>query len=195
MSKEEQAHKPRLGTCKVCKAKYPRIRAFQKVCGTDCAQVFGAAKAKADKAKKERQETKARKEAIEGLPELRRKAQHAFNGFIRARDAEKPCISCGASLIKEVFGGGFDCGHYRSVGSAPHLRYNDDNAHGQCKKCNRYGSGMAADYRLGLIARIGLERVEILERDQCVRKYTKEVLRELAAQYRELTRQLKRSAA
>jgi Bacteriophage Lambda NinG protein len=193
MSKAEQAHKPRTGTCKVCKTKYTKAKPLQSVCGIECAKTIAAKKNQIERSRKDRQDTKARKEAIEGLPELKRKAQTAFNGFIRARDAEKPCISCGASLIKEAFGGGFDCGHYRSVGSAPHLRYNEDNAHGQCKRCNRYGSGMVVQYRHGLIDRIGLERIRILEADQCIRKYTKDGLRELAAQYRDLTRQIKRS--
>jgi hypothetical protein len=59
-----------------------------------------------------------------------------------------------------------DAGHYRSSRAVlAHLRFNEDNCHAQSKKENRYNSGNAVDYRIGLIARIGLERVEALESD------------------------------
>ena len=38
-------------------------------------------------------------------------------------------------------GGAYDCGHYRSTGSAAHLRFDERNAHAQRKVCNRWGAG------------------------------------------------------
>jgi hypothetical protein len=66
----------------------------------------------------------------------------------------------------------------------PHLRYNEDNAHGQRKQCNRWGAGRAVDYRIGLIKRIGLERVEALESNNEVVKYTIEDLKEITKKYK-----------
>jgi hypothetical protein len=73
-------------------------------------------------------------------------------------------------------GGRFDAGHYRSTGSASHLRFDEANCHAQRKQCNRYGAGRAVDYRIGLIARIGWERVEELEASNSPRKWTREEL-------------------
>lgn len=142
-------------------------------------------------AKVERAETKRRKEAIKTLPQLKAEAQSAFNAFIRARDAGNPCICCGLPLSAGDVGGSYDCGHYRSVGSAPHLRYDERNAHAQRKQCNRWGAGRAVDYRLGLIARIGLEAVESLESDNTTKKWTREELIALRDEYRQKLKAIK----
>ena len=141
-------------------------------------------------AKVEKAETRKRKEAIKTLPQLKAEAQAAFNAFIRARDAGKPCICCGLPLSAGDVGGAYDCGHYRSVGSAPHLRFDERNAHAQRKQCNRWGAGRAVDYRLGLIERIGLEAVEALEADNTLRKYTADELRAIKTMYREKLKKL-----
>ena len=138
--------------------------------------------------KAERKETKLKLDAMQTKPQLVKKAQTAFNAYIRARDVGKPCISCD----KPLDGGAntFDAGHYRSVGSAPHMRYVEDQVHGQCKKCNRHLSGNAVEYRKRLLERIGLERLEQIESDNVLRKYTKEALIEIARHYNEQARQL-----
>jgi hypothetical protein len=137
-------------------------------------------------AKVERVETKRRKAALETIPELIKLAQRIFNAYIRERDKDKPCICCGNPLgaSSGSTGGAFDCGHYRSVGSASHLRYDERNAHGQRKQCNRYGAGRAVDYRIGLIARIGLPAVQDLENDNTPHKWERDELREIAKTYR-----------
>ena len=148
------------------------------------------AKAARAAAKVERAGIRARREAIKTLPELHREAQAAFNAFVRARDAGKPCICCGLPLSAGDVGGKYDCGHYRSVGSAPHLRYDERNAHGQRKQCNRYGAGRAVDYRIGLIGRIGLEAVEALEAQNAPHKWTREELIAIRDEYRSKLKQL-----
>jgi hypothetical protein len=151
-----------------------------------------ARKVRADKAQ-ERAKVRTRKEAIKTIPQLIREAQFAFNAYIRLRDRAKPCICCGQPLGLAEVGGGYDCGHYRSTGSASHLRFHEDNAHGQRKVCNRYGAGRAVDYRIGLIARIGLERVEALESSNQVAKWTAEGLRAIKAEYRAKLKALARA--
>jgi hypothetical protein len=121
-------------------------------------------------------------------PQLTKEAQKAFNKFIRARDSGKPCICCGKPMEYQsaVLGGGahdVDAGHYRSVGSAPHLRFDERNCHAQSVYCNRYRSGNAVDYRIGLIARIGLEAVEALEADNEPKHYTHDDLRTIRRLY------------
>lgn len=103
-----------------------------------------------------------RKEALKTRGDHIREAQQAFNEFIRARDqaAGHQCISSGKPL--DWSGNAVDAGHYRSVGSAPHLRFDERNCHAQSKQDNRFLSGNAVDYRIGLIARIGQEAVDAL---------------------------------
>ncbi len=124
-----------------------------------------------------------------------REAQQAFNAFIRERDrlAGYPCISSGRPL--DWNGNAVDAGHYRSTGAAPHLRFDERNCHAQSKQENRYLSGNAADYRIGLIARIGLAAVEALEADNTVRKYTVEDLKQIKATYRAKLLELKKRTA
>lgn len=142
-------------------------------------------------ARAERKEIKAKRESIKTRAQLMREAQQAFNKFIRLRDqiAGHVCISSGQPL--DWSGNNVDAGHYRSTGSAPHLRFDERNCHAQSKKDNRYLSGNAVDYRIGLIARIGLESVELLEADQTPRKYTIEELKEIISTYRAKTKELK----
>lgn len=164
---------------------------MQSVCSPACA----SKKVRADK-KAERAQTRKRKEAIKTIPDLIKEAQHAFNVYIRERDKDKPCISCGKPP-KEIieFQGGRDAGHYRSVGSAGHLRYCEDNCHAQCVKCNQWKAGNAVDYRIGLIARIGQVRVEALEGDNTPHKWTREELIEIKEMYRRKLRELKKEIA
>lgn len=183
------AKKDKLYKCAVCKEPFLKRSAWQKVCAnfTDCAMIYAKEKNK----KIERKSDKVRKEALKTRSEYIKEAQIAFNSYVRYRDISTSCISCRVSLKAQAIGGGYDCGHYRSVGSAPHLRFDPDNAHGQCKKCNRYLSGNAVEYRLGLIKRIGQTRLDLLEADQCVRKYTIEGLKTIAKDYKAMLKELK----
>ena len=142
--------------------------------------------------KADKKETKRKLDAMQTRPQLLRKAQTAFNAYIRARDKGKPCISCD----KPLDGGAntFDAGHYRSVGSAPHMRFVEDNCHGQCKHCNNWLAGNHVEYRKRLLERIGERQLELLESDNTLRKYTKEGLEEIAKQYREETRRLEKES-
>jgi hypothetical protein len=188
---------PKMVKCKACCTLFIRVRPMQKACSVSCAvdlSKISAAKAEAKQKKAERRQDKAKLDAMRTRPQLMRVAQSAFNVYVRARDAGKQCISCGNQLPINAIGGAFDCGHYRSVGSAPHLRFDERNAHGQCKHCNRYLSGNHVEYRKGLIARVGIETVEALECDQEPRKYSKDDLIMLAESYRRQARMIKRSA-
>lgn len=128
--------------------------------------------------KRLRSENRKRKEALKTKSQWAKEAQAAVNKFIRIRDHGKPCVSCG-SLPAQKFGGSMDAGHYRSVGASSSTRYNVFNIAAQCVKCNRWKSGSAVDYRIELIKRIGLERVERLEADNEPRRYDIEYLKRL----------------
>ena len=83
-----------------------------------------------------------------------------------------------------------DAGHYRSRGAASHLRYHPDNCHAQSKYENRHRAGNAVEYRVGLIARIGLAAVEALEADNRVHHWTHDELRAIRDEYRAKLKQL-----
>lgn len=170
---------PKPRSCPVCSNAFVPAKPMQSVCSPRCA-VRKVKQAKVE----ERARTRTRKEAIKTIPVLIKEAQHAFNAFIRARDAAQPCICCGQPLGAGEVGGAFDCGHYRSTGSAPHLRFDERNAHAQRKVCNRWGAGRAIDYRAGLVARLGLEVVAALESDNRVHKWTTEELRSIRDTYK-----------
>lgn len=143
-------------------------------------------------AKVERAETRRKKQERKRIPELIQEAQNSFNAYIRLRDRGQACICCGSPLTLSAVGGGYDAGHYRSTGSASHLRFNEDNVHAQRKYCNRHKAGRAVDYRIGLIQRIGLERVEALENNNAPHKWEREELIEIAKKYRQKFKELQR---
>ena len=191
---------PKPKTCKnpACRASFVPQRLGQAVCSPKCAlATVEAQKAKEKKslAQAGRRDIKVRKEALKTRGDHIREAQQAFNEFIRTRDqaAGHLCISSGKPL--DWSGNAVDAGHYRSVGSAPHLRFDERNCHAQSKQDNRFLSGNAVDYRIGLIARIGQEAVDSLESDQSVRKYTVDEIKAIKATYRAKTRELKKGQA
>ena len=181
--------------CRICKESFTRSRPLQAICSKfECAVELAnrsQAKRLAKELKIEKKQTIERKEKLKTRSKWIKEAQSAFNAYIRERDKDKLCICCPTPLSSAQIGGGFDCGHYRSVGSAPHLRFDPNNAHGQTKKCNRWGSGRAVDYRIGLIARIGLEAVEALEADNTIHKWTIDELRAIKAFYVAKLKELK----
>ena len=90
------------------------------------------------------------------LSSLIRIAVTHFHKFIRNRDKDKPCISCGKYTTLQA-------GHYYSAGKHPEIRFNEDNVHGQCLSCNYYKSGDLINYTYNLIDRIGKDRFEKLK--------------------------------
>ena len=113
-------------------------------------------------------------------------AQTAFNSFIRERDKDRCCISCNRSTGAKV-----NAGHYRSVGAAPHLRFNQFNVSLQCEHCNCYKSGNAIDYRINLIKRYGVEIVERVEGDNEPKKWTLDEIVAIKEYYRKLLKRIK----
>lgn len=178
--------------CKHCATPFTPQRPLQAVCSPRCAGRYVKEQKKAEAV-----QTRERRAAMKTIPQLIKEAQHAFNAYIRERDKYKPCICCGASLVRggSSTGGEFDCGHWRSVGSASHLRFDERNAHGQRKVCNRYGAGRAVEYRAGLIDRIGASEVEALEADNRTHKWQRDELIAIRATYIQKLKDLKRETA
>lgn len=159
-------------------------------------------------AKEVRKAERQRKMDVKPLSYWMKRAQMAFNAFIRARDEGLPCVSCGRPEAEVEAaqgwktGGAWDCGHFLSVGSHPALRYTETNAARQCKSCNG-GAGnftrknwqTASDYREELIRRIGIDQVEWLEGPHEPKRYRKEDYQQIEAEYKAKLSELKKSKA
>lgn len=167
-------------TCKQCGTIFTPARPLQSVCSPICASRFVKEAKRA-----EQQNVKLRKLEIKSRADWAREAQAAFNAWIRARDAEKPCISCGRHHT-----GQFHAGHYLSRGARPELAYEPDNCHKQCAPCNTHLSGNVALYRVNLVKLIGLERVEWLEGPHPAKHYSVDDLKEIKATYKRKLKEL-----
>lgn len=166
----------RMRKCSIkdCRAAFAPMSMTHKVCSPACALIY----AKALAAAKERKTDRARKVAMKSRSQWLKEAQTAFNAWIRARDAEQPCISCG-----RYHDGKYDAGHFRSVGAQPALRFHELNCHKQCVPCNQHKAGNVVEYRIRLVARIGAAAVALLEQDHPPAKFTIDDARAIKADY------------
>ena len=177
----------RKNKCCGCKEYFDKKSMFNlngsNFCTIACASQLGykrQLRAAKTRAKKELAATKSKhradKEKIKSKAKWKAEAQAAFNKYIRARDYSAPCISCGRSK-QEIesdqgwkVGGCWDAGHYKSRGAKGQLRFTLFNCHKQCKSCNG-GSGkfskkeatVSKQYRVNLIEKIGIKKVEWLD--------------------------------
>lgn len=173
--------------CRICKEEYTKRSMSHKVCSPDCSKLY----VEKENAKEERRFVKARKLAIKPRSAYLKEAKTTLHAYVRARDEGKCCISCLTPLIKSgAVGGDYDAGHFRSVGSAKHMEFVEENIHGQCKRCNNYLAGNAIAYRIGLITRYGLPFVEAIETDNTPRKLTIADFEAMKIEYRQKLKSL-----
>lgn len=184
---------PKLRTrkCRICKGKYVPKNAMLPICEDfECKVAYAtqiAEKSRQNRIKSEKKETRERKQKLKTLADHAADTQKIVNQSIKVRDYGKPCISCG-----KPYDDTFQAGHFRSVGAAKHLRFDERNIHGQCVKCNMHLSANLLEYRKGLVNRFGPEFVEVLENDNRVHKWTREELAEIRNIYRLKLKELKK---
>jgi hypothetical protein len=169
--------------CKNCKEKFEPIRFNHKYCLKDeCVRAF-VAEAK----EKQWKQTKIRMKAdLETLQDIVKAAQMVFNKYIRERDKDELCISCKQKPKKE------NAGHFFNANNHWNVRFDEDNVHLQCERCNSFLSGNLLEYRTNLLTKIGAERFNQLEaRARVTRKFTKDELKELIKKYKEKFVELK----
>ena len=177
--------------CKHCKKKVNEKTALRHnlniFCNWTC--VFSYTKSEQGRKAGEkvlRKDLQRRKDDIKTIPTRLAEAQTAFNAYIRVRDKYKPCVSCGKPPSPHGRGGGTDASHYLPRGSAKggsFRRYDPNNIFSACKHCNRYLSGNLVPYRVELIKRIGIERVEKIEATNEIKKWNHTDLRKLKKLY------------
>jgi hypothetical protein len=184
-----KAKKPKDKACKKCdKVFSPRVP-LQSVCSPTCA--IELAKEKAEK--KEAKDWKERK--IEGLEKLKTLGEYEhdarvyFQQWIRLRDKDLPCISCGRIADR------YDGGHWLKAELYSGLIFHEDNCNKQCSRpCNKDLHGNEANYRIGLVKKIGEARVKWLEENKDrlrTYSYEKEELIEIKKKYIKKIKELK----
>lgn len=147
--------------CKKCKEKFEPKRFLQKYCDKEaCRDIeikLTLEKVRKVKSNEEKKATKVLKESLKTKSDYVKILQILFNKYIRLRDKNLPCISCGRFDVEE-----FHCGHYIPTTYQYH-RFSEDNCNKQCSYCNIYLRGNIIEYRKNLIKKIGLDGVEYLE--------------------------------
>lgn len=193
---KQKPFKPRAKRCKFtgCGKLFTAIRNLQPYCGPKCERMASYQRRLEKPSKQVRlHKDKSRSDYIQEL-------QSAFNAFIRERDHDFPCVSCGIDNPPAIDGIQWDAGHYRSVGACPELRFHEDNCHKQCRVCNcELPSGGQPTfsrwkrYELEIEQRIGPERLALLEGPQAPKHYLSDELIALKKHYRARTRELQRA--
>jgi hypothetical protein len=180
-------------TCRHCEKPFEPVRSLQFVCSPECAFAYSRLQADMKPYKPRKLKPVGRSGVTPETPsEAATKAQKAFNKWVRLRDEGKPCISCGypdnGTRLRHA-------SHYRPAGSNPALRFEPDNVHASCSICNKWKSGNLTGYRLGLVHRVGIERVEWLEGPHDLPHRTVEEIRAINKHYANLARCLERERA
>ncbi len=160
--------------CKICKVSFTPQTTTQQVCSWECAIKI----VDKDKIKKIKKEVKEAKQKLKSRSDWLKETQIVFNKYIRLRDQNDGCISCGS---KSAYA--YHAGHYRSIGSAGHLRFHELNCHRQCSACNTHLSGNLINYRQRLIRKIGIHAVEALESDNATVKLNIEQIKVIKQEF------------
>ena len=182
--------------CKFCgEYGYDHIKILAgSFCNFDHATKWGLEQSskKKEKASKKVFAEKKRRFYENDKPLRVREAQKAFNAYVRGRDKGVLCISCGnkPNFGAYIGGSGIHAGHYLSTGAHPELRFEPLNCHIQCVNCNVHNSGNAIDYRVGLIKKIGVDKVEWLEGPHKAKKYSCTDLKEIELYYKQKLKEL-----
>jgi len=169
-------------TCKVCRAKFTPARPLQTTCSIPCAIEWGikaAEKKTALERKAEKKNDALRKKALKSRSDWMKDAQAAVNAWVRFRDRDQPCISCGTFNATA-----WHAGHFYSTAARPDLRLDPANIHRQCAQCNLYLSGNLNEYRKNLPSRIGQAELDRLDGPPTNQRMTAEVIKEICAEFK-----------
>ena len=190
MAIERKQPKPKKCRVATCRASFVPQRLGQAVCSPKCALAtveMQKAKEKKSLAQAGRRDIKVRKEALKSRADHAKEAQTVINRYVRLRDAHLGCISCNKPAS---WGGQWHCSHFRSVGAAPHIRYNLWNMNRACSVCNNHLSGNIAGYRPKLIEKIGQDKVDWLESNHSVVRHDIPYLKRIKAVFTKKCRRL-----
>ena len=184
--------------CRLCRNELPKVSEstiYQKAgfCAVECLvqqiqdkAILRQRREQSANDKSARADHRKARERIKTRSDWLKEAQAAVNAYVRERDSHLPCVSCG-----RFHDGQYHAGHYRSVGSAPELRFCTLQIWRQCAPCNNHLSGNLINYRIELINRIGPEVLAWVEGPHQPKKYTIEDLKAIKTEYRDKLKNLK----
>ena len=167
--------------CVICAKEFRPYKSLQRVCDVKCSIIYANIKIKEKVLKKARKQKRVGLDAMMTHSQCKKKLQTIFNKFIRIRDQDRGCVSCGTTLE----GKKFDAGHFYPT-TYQGIRFDERNVHGQCVHCNRDKHGNIHEYRKRITDRITEEDLIWLDdhRHVCV-KMTIPELKELIIIYKE----------
>jgi DNA-directed RNA polymerase subunit N (RpoN/RPB10) len=145
-----------------------------------------ALRAKKQVQKDERVKDNVIREKLKTLGQYESDAKKEIQKWVRKRDSNLPCISCG-TLTSDLWDGG----HFKKAEIYSGVIFDEMNIHRQCRKCNRFLGGNELNFREGLIARYGEDYVLKIEKKALETrnyKFNKEELKELREKYRLLNK-------
>lgn len=173
--------------CRICKNKFLPERQMQSVCSYECSLEYGKKHLSKKVKEKKKQDNKVKKEFNQNdkvyLKEL---AQKVFNTYIRMRDKDLACVSCGT--INDIQ---YHASHFKPAGGYSYLRFDENNVHKSCSRCNSQLAGNLIPYREALIKKIGIIEVERLEQPNQIKTWSVEEYQEIIKKYRQKIKELK----
>ena len=155
--------------CKSCSKMFvPTYNRIQPTCSLECAMK----KAKQDAIDKEHKKVKEKVKERDRLGLLMKLAKELAQKYARLRDAELPCISCGATKSEPWQGG-----HLFKAELYSGVKLDELNINKQCVKCNFKQDGNEAQYVVGFIKKYGQETFnELYDKAEKTRNYKWSVL-------------------
>lgn len=107
-----------------------------------------------------------------------------FSLYIRKRDMPGPCCTCGKWVEFEES----DCCHFITRDRIA-TRWNEKNAHGGCRKCNRFESGRQYEHGLHVDKVHGSGTAEmLLWKSKHPANFTDEEIKAMSKRYREIVK-------
>lgn len=165
-------------TCKVCSKRFKPFKTTQVVCSIKCSVKVAK--------KVIREEKKANRDMVVKYSVLMSEAKKQFQKWIRKRDENKPCVSCGKLYAEQ-----WDGSHYYKAEVFKGVIFDEDNVHKSCSYCNKWLDGNLNPYRIELFKRIGIDRVNNLDNKANTtrqKKWSRDELIEIREKYRELNK-------
>lgn len=179
--------------CKECGVDFkPIFNRMQVACSVECAvslankEVFK----KKELNKKLIEDGLREQKEVRSLGSLLNNVKNICHDYVKKRDYGKVCVSCGCSWHSD-----FQAGHYYKAELFSSLRFDENNIHGQCKRCNLRLEGNLSEYSVNLPLRIGKMRFKVLVAkagiDKSLKhKWDREELKRIYDYYKQKIREL-----
>lgn len=172
-----------MAKCKFCKKQFTQFNSLNKVCSIKCAIELGKLKpAKVNYKRVNSQLKSEAKEKLETYSQKVNKVKVIFQKWIRERDKNEPCISCGTTKASM-----WHASHFKKAETFSGVIFHELNVWRSCSKCNIFLNGNELKYRENLVKKIGVEQVEALEQfanETRTKKWTIEELQLIKNKYK-----------